>query len=75
MIFAEEGEPSLLGVVTLEEALLAVDPGICVVCGAPPIPDNIRCETCAEKHRVSRRQSQQRAINERDQASGQTTFL
>ena len=26
MIFAEEGEPSLLGVVTLEEALLAVDP-------------------------------------------------
>ena len=27
--------------------------GICVVCGAPPIPDNIRCETCAEKHRVS----------------------
>ena len=26
MIFAEEGEPSLLGVVTLGEALLAVDP-------------------------------------------------
>ena len=26
MIFAEEGEPSLLEVVTLEEALLAVDP-------------------------------------------------
>ena len=26
VIFAEEGEPSLLGVVTLEEALLAVDP-------------------------------------------------
>lgn len=26
MIFAEEGEPSLLGVVTLEEALPAVDP-------------------------------------------------
>ena len=24
--FAEEGEPSLLGVITLEEALLAVDP-------------------------------------------------
>ncbi len=26
MIFAEAGEPSLLGVVTLEDALLAVDP-------------------------------------------------
>ena len=26
VIFTEEGEPSLLGVVTLEEALLAVDP-------------------------------------------------
>ena len=26
VIFAEEGEPSLLGVVTMEEALLAVDP-------------------------------------------------
>ena len=26
VIFAEEGEPSLLGVVTLEEAALAVDP-------------------------------------------------
>ena len=26
VIFAEEGEPNLLGVVTLEEALLAVDP-------------------------------------------------
>ena len=26
VIFAEEGEPSLMGVVTLEDALLAVDP-------------------------------------------------
>ena len=26
MIFAEEGEPSLLGVVSLEEAALGVDP-------------------------------------------------
>jgi hypothetical protein len=26
MIFAEEGEPSLLGVMALEHALLAVDP-------------------------------------------------
>ena len=26
VVFAEEGEPSLLGVITLEDALLAVDP-------------------------------------------------
>ena len=26
VIFAEEGEPNLLGVITLEDALLAVDP-------------------------------------------------
>ncbi len=26
VIFAEEGEPSLLGVITLEDALLALDP-------------------------------------------------
>ena len=26
VIFAEEGEPSLLGVISLEDALLAVDP-------------------------------------------------
>ena len=31
--------------------------GLCVACGAPPIPDQTRCPTCAEKHRVSRRRS------------------
>ena len=36
VIFAEEGEPSLLGVVTLEEALLAVDP-----VGGRLIPTNV----------------------------------
>ena len=48
---------------------------LCITCHGTPIPDQTRCETCAENHRVSRRQSQQRAINEREQASGQTTFL
>ena len=53
--------------------------GICVVCGAPPITDNIRCETCAEKHRVSKRLSQrrarQRAAQQETQASGQTRIF
>ena len=32
--------------------------GLCVACGAPPIPDQTRCcPTCAEKHRVSRMRS------------------
>ena len=31
--------------------------GLCVECGAPPIPDQTRCPTCAEKHRASRRRS------------------
>ena len=53
--------------------------GICVVCGAPPIPDNIRCETCAEKHRVSKRLSQrrarQKAAQQETQASGLTRIF
>ena len=49
--------------------------GLCITCHGTPIPNETRCKTCAENHRVSRRQSQQRAINERGQASGQTTFL
>ena len=40
--------------------------GLCITCHGTPIPDQTRCETCAENNRVSRRQSQQRAINERD---------
>ena len=49
--------------------------GLCITCWAPTIPGETRCKTCAENHRVSRRQSQQRAINERDQASGQTRIF
>ena len=48
---------------------------LCVDCGAPPIPDNTRRETCAEKHRKSRRQSKERAIQQRNQASEQKSFL
>ena len=53
--------------------------GLCVGCGAPPIPDETRCETCAENHRVNRRQSQknakQKAAQREIQESDQTTFL
>ena len=31
--------------------------GLCVACGAPPIPDQTRCFSCAEVHRQSRRRS------------------
>ena len=31
--------------------------GLCVACGATPIPDQTHCPTCAEKHRVSCRRS------------------
>ena len=30
---------------------------LCVACGAPPIPDQTRCFSCAEVHRQSRRRS------------------
>ena len=51
--------------------------GLCVACGAPPIPDQTRCETCAEQHRVGRqlwyaeRKAKERASQQREQASGQ----
>ena len=50
--------------------------GLCVDCGAPPVPEQTRCQTCAA---VSRRQYQKRAKNqavqEQIQASGQTSFF
>ena len=53
--------------------------GLCVDCGAPPVPEQTRCETCAANHRVSRRQYQKRAKNqavqEKIEASGQTRFF
>ena len=53
--------------------------GLCVGCGSPPIPDETRCETCAEKHREGRRKYQKRAKNQAAQPeiqeSDQTTFL
>ena len=51
--------------------------GLCVACGAPPIPDQTRCEICAEQHRVGQqrwyaeRKSKERASQQREQASGQ----
>ena len=31
--------------------------GLCVACGAPPIPGQTRCFSCGEPHRQSRRRS------------------
>ena len=49
--------------------------GLCVACGAPPIPDQTRCETCAEQHRQYRRQARERAKQQREQASGQARIF
>ena len=49
--------------------------GLCVDCWALTIPDRTRCETCAEQHRAQRRQAKKRASQQRNQDSGQTTFL
>ena len=45
--------------------------GLCVACGAPPILDQTRCETCAEQHRVGQqlwyaeRKAKERASQQR----------
>ena len=49
--------------------------GICKDCPNPTVPDQTRCETCAEKHRQTRKRAEERAIKERNQASGQASFL
>ena len=49
--------------------------GLCVDCGAPPIPDTTRCETCTETHRRYRRQAKERASQQREQASGQAKIF
>ena len=49
--------------------------GLCVTCWAPTIPGETRCKPCAELHQEYRRQAKNRAIQKRDQASGQTKFL
>ena len=46
--------------------------GICVECGAPPIPDETRCQTCSKRHREYQKQARERAAQKREQASGQT---
>ena len=49
--------------------------GLCVECGAPPIPDQTRCEVCAEQHRQYHRQAREKARQQREQASGQTKIF
>ena len=49
--------------------------GLCVECGAPPIPDQTRCEACAEQHRQYPKQAREKARQQREQASGQTRIF
>ena len=49
--------------------------GICVECGAPPIPDETRCQTCSKRHREYQRQARERAAQKRERASGQTRIF
>ena len=42
-------------------------------CSNPAKPSETRCETCAEKHRVGRRRSEEKAAQQRGQASGQAS--
>ena len=39
--------------------------GLCVACGAPPIPDQTRCEVYAEQHRQYHKQARERARQQR----------
>ena len=41
-----------------EERKKAIEAGLCVACRAPVIPEQSRCEQCAERHRVDRRRWQ-----------------
>ena len=49
--------------------------GICVECGAPSIPEESRCQACAERHRKYERESRERAAQKREQSSGQTRIF
>ena len=51
----------------------AKDLGLCQRCGQPAIPGQTRCETCAEAHRQSRRQSDanRRTVAKEAAATGQ----
>ena len=49
--------------------------GICVECGAPPIPAETRCQTCSKRHREYQKQARERAAQKREQASGQTRIF
>ena len=43
--------------------------------GSTLIPDQTKCETCAEKHRQYRRQAKERVAQKREQASGQARIF
>ena len=49
--------------------------GICKECPNPTIPDQAKCETYTEKHRQYRRRVKERTAQQRNQASGQASFL
>ena len=49
--------------------------GLCKDCPNPAIPNRARCETCTAKRRHPRRQAKNRAVQQRNEASGQTTFF
>ena len=49
--------------------------GICVECGASPIPAETRCQTCSKRHRGYQKQARERAAQKREQASGQTRIF
>ena len=49
--------------------------GLCVTCWTPTIPGETKCKPCTELHQKYRRQAKEGAIQQRDQASGQASFL
>ena len=49
--------------------------GLCVNCWAPPIPDETRCENCAENKRKYRWDAKARKTQARIQQAGQARFL
>ena len=52
-----------------EQRRRAKERGLCVNCGEPAIPDQTRCPTCAEKHRVDRRRWQAERRNKTKETS------
>ena len=49
--------------------------GLCVTCASPPIPGKTRCVTCASNRRRHHGQAKAKALQQRIQDSGQSTFF